>query len=76
MHSSDDIAGIDAALDRLDAALLRCAELSFDGLTVPELLAVLDECEARRARLATLLYELTSPFARPKSKAPVVGGPA
>jgi hypothetical protein len=76
MHSIDDIAGIHAAFDRLDATLDRCAELSFDGLTAPELWALLDRFEAQRARLATVCYELTSPFVRAKSKAPIVGGSA
>jgi hypothetical protein len=69
MGSTDARVRIEAAFDKLDAAARRCFELSFDGLTVPELCQVLEWFELFNGRLAALQYELTSPFSR-RSSAP------
>jgi Domain of unknown function (DUF222) len=58
-NSGSDREAIAAILDRWDAVQAELAELSFDGLTAPEVLAVKDRLETGYRRQAAVDHRLT-----------------
>ncbi|BAX93157.1 hypothetical protein MSG_03016 [Mycobacterium shigaense] len=56
---------LESLLDVFEIAQDRLLSLSLDGLTVPELLALLERYALLRSRLDALRYELASPFEAP-----------
>ncbi len=65
---SDGREEIDAVFDALDADLDRVCALSFDALTTPELVDVLEKRALVVGRLQAVRYELGSPFTRPSGR--------
>jgi hypothetical protein len=59
---------IQADVDALSAAVSRFAGHSYEALTPSELLDVLEERAFLVGQLDALMYELRSPFARPRGR--------
>jgi hypothetical protein len=74
MRSNDGYEVVEA-FDALDAAVQRCAALSFDRLTTPERLVVLARSETVRRRLPTLEHELINQLVEQSVPAELGGRP-
>ncbi|BCI89698.1 hypothetical protein NIIDMKKI_49040 [Mycobacterium kansasii] len=57
-----------AAFDALQATLSRLQELSFDALTTPERLALLERCETARRQLPSIEHALVNQLAEQASE--------